>query len=89
MNQFIFTKKSEKHFLCLPKTVQGRIIKKLKSLKTHEDIFSILKKLHHLDPATHRLRIGDYRLILELKEQSDKKIVFWVLDLGDRKDIYK
>ncbi|MBT4917193.1 hypothetical protein HON58_02025 [Candidatus Peregrinibacteria bacterium] len=86
---FVFTKKSEKCFLSLPVVVQERILVKLKALKKHDDIFSVLKKLHHLEPATHRLRIGGYRLILELNEHKKGFIRFLVLDVGDRKDIYK
>jgi len=86
MNEFVFTKKAEKRFLKLPKSVQSRILDKLKDLKNHEDIFSILKRLYHLEPATHRLRVGDYRLIFEQKQQGT---TFWVLDVGDRKNIYK
>lgn len=89
MNQFIFTKKAEKRFLDLPKSIQKRILVRLKDLKQHEDIFSILKRLYHLEPASHRLRVGNHRLILELREQNKKETSFWVLDVGDRKDIYK
>lgn len=89
MNTFIFTKKAEKRFLSLPKKVQERVLQKLKDLKSHKDLLSVLKRLHHLEPAAHRLRIGDYRLILELREQGPETFKFWVLDVGDRKDIYK
>ena len=89
MNQFIFTKKAEERFLDLPKSIQERIITKLKNLKQHDDILSILKRLHYLEPASHRLRVGNYRLILELKKQTQKETIFWILGVGDRKDIYK
>lgn len=89
MNQFIFTKKAEKRLRALPVSIQERIVKKLKDLKKNDDIFSLLRRLHHLDPATHRLRVGDYRVILEYKKQNKKGAVFWILDVGDRKDIYE
>ncbi len=89
MVTFIFTKKAEKRFLDLPKSAQERILKKLREMKKNEDIFLVLKRLHHFEPATHRLRIGPYRLILELKEQTQKKTGLWILDVGDRKDIYR
>lgn len=87
-NQFLFTKKAEKIFFKLPKSVQSRIVIKLKDLKKHEDIFTVLKQLHHLEPASHRLRIGDYRLILECKDQSLHKSLFWILDVGHRRSVY-
>lgn len=89
MVRFVFTKFAERKFLKLPKNIQKRIIEKLEALKDHEDILSILKRLHHFEPATHRLRIGSHRLILELKLQSKKTTEFWVLDVGDRKEVYR
>lgn len=89
MVYFTFTKYSGKCFYKLPKSIQKRILDKLKSLKEHEDIFLVLKKLINFEPATHRLRVGNYRLILELKLQGEKKMEFLVLDVGHRKDIYK
>ncbi len=89
MIQFDFSRFAEKRFLKFPKAVQERILKKLRELKGHEDIFSLLKRLHHFEPATHRLRVGSYRLIFELKKQEKERIVFLVLDVGDRKDVYQ
>ncbi len=89
MITFVFTKYAQKNFLKLSKTVQQRLIAKLKELKNHTDILSVLKRLSNFEPATHRLRIGDYRLIIELKEQTEKDFEFWILDIGHRKDIYR
>lgn len=89
MVTFVFTKKSEKRFLSLSVAVRERVFEKLRALKNHDDIFSVLKKLHYLEPATHRLRIGDYRLILELSGRKGESVKFLVLDVGDRKDVYK
>lgn len=73
----------------LPKTVQQRILEKLRELKTHDDIFSVLKRLTDFEPATHRLRVGNYRLILGLQLQETEGCTFLVLDAGHRKDIYR
>lgn len=89
MITFAFTKYAQKRFFTLPSPVQKRISKKLSEFKKHSNIFSLLKRLHHFEPATHRLRIGDYRLILELAKQERSSIEFLVLDVGDRKAIYK
>lgn len=86
---FIFTKQAKKAFLKLPKAIQERIISKLKELKNHNDILSALKRLSDFEPATHRLRIGAYRIILELKEQKENQFEFWILDAAHRKDIYR
>lgn len=89
MVTFIFTKHGEQSFLKLSKSVQGRCFERLRELKSHEDIFSVVKRLHHLEPATHRLRIGNYRFILELRTQKKNAVEFWILDTGHRKDIYR
>jgi len=57
MNIFIFSKKAEKDFLKLEKNTQERILEKLKELKNHLNLISVLKKVVDLEPATHRLRI--------------------------------
>lgn len=89
MVYFIFTKTSEKDFKKLPINIQKRIVAKLKEIKTHPDIFSILKTIFEFEPATHRIRIGNYRLILELKSQEKSNLKFRILKIGHRKEIYK
>lgn len=86
---FIFTKSAYKKFQSFPQEIKTRIIDKLKTLKERPYIFNSLKKLTNFEPATHRLRLGDYRLIIKLKLQNKDKIEFLVLDVGHRKDIYR
>lgn len=85
MHTFIFTKFAKKRFKQLDIALQDRILDKLKELKKHNHIFSVLKPLRDFSPATHRLRIGGYRMILQHKEDN----IFLVLDVGHRKDIYR
>lgn len=89
MVSFLFTKFAEKRFAKLSKRERFRLSEKLKTLKNHDDIFSVLKPLHNFEPATHRLRIGNYRLVMKLERQSGKDIFLLVLDVGHRKDIYR
>ncbi|MDQ7009111.1 MAG: type II toxin-antitoxin system RelE/ParE family toxin [Candidatus Gracilibacteria bacterium] len=86
MYKFIFTKNGKKSFDKLENNYQDRVIKKLTSLKESEDIFVYLKKLENLLPATHRLRVGNIRIILEFDKTNRS---FYVLDAGNRGDIYK
>lgn len=85
MNRFVFTRLAEKRLQKLESSAQQRIVEKLKTLKKHPDILSALKPLHDFAPATHRLRLGVYRLILEHKGKRE----FWILDVGHRRDIYR
>jgi mRNA-degrading endonuclease RelE of RelBE toxin-antitoxin system len=89
MVTFVFTKPAEKDFAKLSKDVRARMIAKLKEFKNHDDILFVLKRLIDFEPATHRLRIGNFRLILKLNSQEGKNFVFWILNIGHRKDIYK
>jgi len=86
MNTFIFSKKAEKDFLKLEKNNQERILEKLKELKNHLNLISVLKKVIDLEPATHRLRIWKFRLIWEFDYDKNE---FFILKVWDRKNIYE
>lgn len=83
MVEFVFTKYAEKKFLKLPQIEQDRISKRLMELKACDNVFYFLRRLVNFEPATHRLRVGNYRLILMLDEK------FVILDVGHRKDVYR
>lgn len=89
MVKFIFSKESYKKFSNLEKEIRDRIILKLQNLKNHPDIFSVLVKMKESDNSTHRLRIGNYRIILFLKIQRGNNCEFIIVDLGHRKEIYR
>ncbi|MFH0769803.1 MAG: type II toxin-antitoxin system RelE/ParE family toxin [Candidatus Peregrinibacteria bacterium] len=85
MNTFCFTKKAKRLFLKWDAATQQRIREKLQELKKHPAIFSVLEPMIDMDPATHRLRIGDYRLLL--RDENDG--MFLVLKVGHRREIYR
>jgi mRNA-degrading endonuclease RelE of RelBE toxin-antitoxin system len=89
MIKFIFSKDSKKKFLNLEKNLQERVIFKLKSIKDHPYVFSILVQMKDSTNSTHRLRIGNYRIILFLKDQQGANCDFIIVDLGHRKEVYK
>lgn len=86
---FVFSKFADKRLKKLGKSEEDRIISKLQELKQHPDVLSILKSLHNFEPATHRLRIGNYRFILQLINGGINRTEFFVLDVGHRRDIYR
>lgn len=63
---------------------QKRIVKKLQELKKHPSIFSVLEPVRDLEPATHRLRIGEYRLLISKKDKACH-----ILKVGHRRDVYQ
>lgn len=84
-NSFAFTEFAEKKFRRMDRFVQERIRSKLRELKHHDDIGSVLKPLKHFQYGSHRLRIGQYRVIVKKISECE----YWVVDLGNRSDIYK
>ena len=69
----------------LDANVQKRILAKLEELKKHPSVLSVLEFLVDMEPATHRLRIGDYRALM--KSEGDG--IFTILKVGHRRDVYK
>lgn len=88
MVQFFLTEKGKNSFDIVPPEIQLRIRKKISSLQSHPAIFKILFPVYDIAPASHRLRIGKYRLLLELKKNDKSGITFHILKVGHRKDIY-
>ena len=76
-----FSKIAEKQLYKLEKDIQVRIISSLERIRIRP--YSYVKKL--VGSPHFRLRIGDYRVILDIK--PDKLIIF-VIEAGHRRDIY-
>ncbi|MCH7902712.1 type II toxin-antitoxin system RelE/ParE family toxin [archaeon] len=81
MYEIIFTPQSKKQFLKLEKKTQERIINGLDRIKFRPEKF--VKKL--VEKNVYRLRIGDYRVILDI---IGNKLLILVLKVGHRKKIY-
>ena len=84
MYNFVFTKYWEKTFNSLTIENKERIINKLKSLKSCNNINQYIKIVYNLSPATHRMRIWNYRILLNIEWCNIN--IFKILH---RKDIYK
>lgn len=80
--EIIFTDTSRKQFRKLEKDVQERIIKILERIRIRPE--SYVKKLIG-DPG-YRLRVGDYRVILDIQKSE---LIILVIKIGFRKNIYK
>lgn len=82
MYEIIFHKPAKKQLYKLPKETQIRILKTLERIRIRPHHF--IKSLAGL--KYHALRIGDYRIILDIQ---NKKLIIFVVELGPRKNIYK
>lgn len=85
MWHFFFTKESYKLFAKLEPGVYDRIQRKIKWLKKHPDPRSVLYPLEGYEPASYKLRVGNYRLILHHMSKRE----FVIVDIGHRREIYK
>ena len=85
MPTFRFTKYAAKKLRKLDTIIQKRILGKLEELKDRDDVHAIVAPLQDVYPATHRLRMGDYRLVL--KQDGEGKFI--VVDVGHRSSIYR
>ena len=79
--QIIWSEKSRKGLESLGKNISARIISKVESIS--EDPFAHVKRLQGV--ALFSLRVGDYRVILDIE---NKKMVIFVVRLGHRGKVY-
>ena len=82
MWKIVFTNRARKDLQALEKIISKRIIDKLKTTSSKPE----KKFLQLKGSAYHKLRIGDYRIIVIL---DHKKQVVEVHRIGNRKNIYK
>jgi len=78
----IFSDKSLKQLKKFEKEIQERIIKALERIRIRPELH-VTKLIG--DPG-YRLRVGDYRVILDIDQG---KLLILVLRIGHRKAIYK
>ena len=77
-----FSQESKKFLKKLEKEDSKRIISAIERCRVRPHLF--IKKL--VASPYFRLRVGDYRVILDIKS---RKLVIMVVEIGHRKNIYK
>lgn len=82
MYEIEFSHSAERQLYKLEKEIQLRIISTLERIRIRP--YTHLKKL--VGSPYFRLRVSDYRVILDIKES---KLLIFVIELGHRKKIYK
>lgn len=81
---FTFSESAKKDIKKLPKPIQNRLKSKLLIWQDHKDPLEFAKRLTQHKEATHRFRIGAYRIIVKIV--GDEMLV---LRVRHRKDVYK
>ena len=76
---------AEKSFKRLSKSVQQRLANAIRKL-VEKPCPDGCEKLKGTKREWWRLRVGDYRIIYEIRE---KELILLVVKIGDRKDVYR
>lgn len=81
-----FVRSAEKEFLRLPKKIRLRIEEALKllAISPFSELLKI-KKLKGTEDA-FRIRIGEYRMIYQIKQET---LIVLVIKVGHRREIYR
>jgi mRNA interferase RelE/StbE len=82
MYEIIFSETAKKQLSKLEKDIQQRILAALEKIRIRPESF--VKKLVG-DPA-YRLRVGDYRVIIDIDKG---KLLILVIKVGHRRNIYE
>lgn len=82
--KLIYQKKYIKDLKHIPSRIQDAIESAVKDLSDNPRPHGYLK-LKGYDEL-YRIRVGDYRIIYSI---IDSKLVILVIEVGDRKDVYK
>jgi mRNA interferase RelE/StbE len=79
-----FSRRAERDFKDLPKSVQLKLVPKIDSL-ANEPRPRGVKKLEG-EEELYRIRVGDYRVIYQVQ---DKALIVLVIKIADRKEVYR
>ncbi|MBN2458602.1 type II toxin-antitoxin system RelE/ParE family toxin [Candidatus Woesearchaeota archaeon] len=82
MYTLAYTDQFLKQIRKLDKNTQKRIISTLERIRVRP--YPHVKKL--VGSPYFRLRVGDYRVILDIKEN---KLIIYVIEVGHRRDVYQ
>jgi len=77
-----FSKNAQKQFYKLERSVQLRIISTIERIRIRP--YPHVKKL--IGGPYFRLRVGEYRVILDIKKN---KLMIFIIEVGHRRKVYK
>lgn len=78
----IYTRRAKEDIDNLDQLARKRLAKKMVQLA--QDPFHYSKKIHHQELGSYRFRVGDYRVIFDLKGSD-----IIILRVGHRREIYR
>lgn len=87
MLQFEYTQNAVRDLRHLDQQVSKRILKKIDFFSKQEDPLKFAKKLKDSSLGEYRFRIGDYRVLFDVDDQENLKILM-VLSVKHRREAY-
>jgi len=84
MYNVVFSELAKKRFDKLDKSVQKRIVAKLKEIMSAGDPYRFFEPLKGV--SARKARVGDYRVIADMDRKNN---TIYVLTLGHRSEIYR
>ncbi len=86
---FAYTERALAYLKTVPKKIKNQVVRKIERLAS-DPVPAGSKKLKGRstedDEDVYRIRSGDHRVLYVVKENPSQVLI---LDIGDRKDIYK
>lgn len=82
--KYLFRPSAEKQFLKLNPVIQKRIVEKLSFYFQSSSPIIFAERLTNYGIGAYRFRIGDYRVIFDLEDDT-----LIVLKVGHRREIYR
>lgn len=82
MYEIIVSDKAKEQLKKLPQEIKNRIGNVLERIRIRP--FYFVKRL--VGTLYYRLRVGDYRIILDIQNEN---LIIFVIEVGHRKNIYK
>lgn len=80
----VITNRAKKDIDTLAPALKKRLGKKLLQVVTHDDIYSLAKRLVNSDLGEYRIRVGDYRILCDIDHHN-----LIILRVQHRKDVYR
>lgn len=82
-----YTHAAQRDLLRLPTKTAQRIVKKMRWFASQKDPLASAKPLRDARFGSHRFRVGDYRILVDLVD--DRLRILLVLAVKHRKDVYR
>ena len=86
--RLIYTEKAQNNLRKLEPQTAKKILKKLDSYINNNNPLGFAKKLVNTEDIYWRFRIGDYRAIFKIDNETGNLVILVILKIGHRKNIY-